>query len=139
MSQRFSKLRALFARVAEFFNTRPYVAMPGNTKEFFTACKELAFWSASDAGLDGQIDAFDGSLLHPAADGLCTIRCVLKDTFENRAPADAAALVLRSLSDLRALLLLEIDGCRFVSMAPNVNPGVRELGRNFTNRSGRAG
>jgi hypothetical protein len=139
MSQRFQKLRGLFARLSGIFNARPHVTIPTNTREFYTACKELAFWSASDAGLDGSIETFDGSDLHPAADGMCTIRMTLRDSQENRSPAEAAAAVLRSLNGLRVLLLLEIEDCRFVHMAPNVNLGVRELGQSFTNRTERAG
>ena len=62
-------------------------------------------------------------------------------TTQNGATMSAAtvAAVLRALHGVRILLLLEIDGCRFVNMAPNVNLGVRELGQNFTNRTGLAG
>lgn len=95
--------------------------------------------SASDAGLDGAIETFDGSMLHPAADGMLTIRMTLRDSWENRSPAQAAAAILRPFEGLRVLLLLEIDGSRFVNMAPNVNRGVRELGQCFTNRSGLTG
>lgn len=139
MSQRFPKLRALLSRLQQWFNARPHVVIPTNTREFYLACKELAFWSASDAGLEGPIEAFDGSRLHPAADGMCTIRMTLSDSKENRTPAEAAAAVLRSLNGLRVLLLLEIDGSRFVHMAPNVNLGVRELAQSFTNRTEWAG
>jgi hypothetical protein len=78
-------------------------------------------------------------MLHPAADGMCTIRMTLRDSLENRSASDAAQHVQKALDGLRVLLLIEIDGFRFVSMAPNVNLGVRELGRSFTNRSGRIG
>jgi len=78
-------------------------------------------------------------MLHPAADGMLTIRMTLRDNWENRSPAEAAAAVLRSFEGLRVLLLLEINGSRFVNMAPNVNLGVRELAQSFTNRSGLAG
>ncbi len=139
MWHRFTSLRARLARLSNIFNSRPLVVMPSNTREFYHACKELAFWSASDAGLDGLIEAFDGSVLHASADGMCTIRMTMRDSRENRSPGEAAASVLRALNGLRVLLLLEIDGCRFVNMAPNVNAGVRELARSFTNRSGRAG
>jgi len=70
---------------------------------------------------------------------MCTIRMTLCDWQENRSPADAAAAILRSLDGLRLLLLLEIGDSRFVQMAPNVNPGVRELAQSFTNRTERAG
>lgn len=139
MPQRFARLREWFARLSKLFNARPTFVVPTNTREYFTACKEMAFWSASDAGLSGLIEAFDGSRLHPAADGMCTIRMTLRDSQESRSPAEAAAAVLRALQGVRILLLLEIDGCRFVNMAPNVNLGVRELGQNFTNRTGLAG
>jgi hypothetical protein len=139
MSHQFTRLRTLVARLLSFFNSRPLVALPSNTREFYDACKELAFWSASDAGLDGPIEAFDGSLLDRAADGMCTIRMTLRDSLDNRSPAEAAATLLRSLGSLRVLLLIDIDGSRFVNMAPNVNLGVRELGKRFTNRSGRTG
>ena len=115
------------------------MTVPTKTREFFLACKELAFWSVSDAGLDGAIATFDGSTLHPAADGMCTIRMTLRDSRENRSPAEAAAAILRSLEGIRVLLLLEIDGSRFVNMAPNVNFGVSELAQNFTDRTGFAG
>jgi hypothetical protein len=120
-------------------SARRHVTTPTNRHEFLLACKDLAFWSASDAGLAGSIEAFDGSELHPAADGMCTIRMTLCDWQENRSPADAAAAILRSLDGLRLLLLLEIGDSRFVQMAPNVNPGVRELAQSFTNRTERAG
>jgi hypothetical protein len=139
MSQRLTKLRDLFARVSRFFSGRPSIAVPLDAREFGAACKELAFWSVSDAGLDGAIETFDGSMLHPAADGMLTIRMTLRDSWENRTPAEAAAAILRSFEGLRVLLLLEINGSRFVNMAPNVNLGVRELGQSFTNRSGLAG
>jgi hypothetical protein len=139
MSQRLTKLRELFARVSQLFTGRTRIAVPLNAREFCAACKELAFWSASDAGLDGAIETFDGSMLHPAADGMLTIRMTLRDNWENRSPAEAAAAVLRSFEGLRVLLLLEINGSRFVNMAPNVNLGVRELAQSFTNRSGLAG
>jgi hypothetical protein len=139
MSQRLTKLRNLFARVSSYISGRPRVAVPLTPREFGAACKDLAFWSASDAGLDGAIETFDGSTLHPAADGMLTIRMTLRDSWENRSPVEAAASILRSFEGLRVLLLLEIDGARFVNMAPNVNPGVRELGQSFTNRSGLAG
>ncbi len=115
------------------------MSVPTNTREFQTACKELAFWAASDAGLSGQIEGFDGSALHAAADGLFTIGMTLRDSQVNRSPAEAAAEMLKSFSGVRVLLLLEIEGCRFVHMAANVNPGVRELGESFTNRTGLAG
>jgi hypothetical protein len=139
MSQSFTNLRGLVSRLAQIFRPKLRAAVPSSTREFHIACKELAFWSASDAGLEGSIETFDGSRLHPAADGMCTIRMTLKDSHENRAPAIAAAAVLRSLEGLRVLLLLEIDGCRFVHSVPNVNRGVRELGRSFTNRTGLTG
>jgi hypothetical protein len=139
MSQRLTNLGKLFARVSRFFAGRPSIAVPLDAREFGAACKELAFWSASDAGLDGAIETFDGSMLHPAADGMLTIRMTLRDRWDKRSPAEAAAAILRSFEGLRVLLLLEIDGSRFVNMAPNVNLGVRELGQSFTNRSGLAG
>jgi hypothetical protein len=139
MSPRLSKLRNFFARVSRLVSGRPSIAVPLNAREFSAACKDLAFWSASDAGLDGAIETFDGSMLHAAADGMLTIRMTLTDSWENRSPAEAAAAILRSFEGLRVLLLLEIDGSRFVNMAPNVNLGVRELGQSFTNRSGLAG
>jgi hypothetical protein len=139
MSLRLLKIRALFARLTSFFAPHPIDVIPANAREFYSTCKELAFWSASDAGLDGSIEAFDGSVLHPSADGMCTIRMTLKDSQAKRSPNEAAGAVLRSLTDLRVLLLLEIDGSRFVHMAPNVNLGVRELGKSFTNRTGLAG
>ncbi len=137
MSQCLAKLRALVARIWAIVRIRPVVAGAANSREFYHACRELAFWAASDAGLDGQIDAFDGSALHPAADGMCTIRMILQDTEVGRSAAEAAGQVVRALEGMRVLLLLEIDGLRFVTMAPNVNLGVRELGRSFTNRTGR--
>ncbi len=136
---RLTKLRELFARVSKLFSSRSRISVPLNTREFCAACKELAFWSASDAGLDGAIETFDGSTLHPAADGMLTIRMTLRDSWDNRSPAEAAAAILRSFEGLRVLLLLEINGSRFVNMAPNVNLGVRELAQRFTNRSGLAG
>jgi hypothetical protein len=139
MPQRFARLREWFARLSKLLNARPAIVVPTNTREHFAACKEMAFRSASDAHLSGLIEAFDGSRLHPAADGMCTIRMTLRDNLETRSPTQAAASVLRSLNGIRILLLLEIDGCRFVNMAPNVNLGVRELGQNFTNRTGLAG
>jgi hypothetical protein len=107
---RFLRIRALFARLRSFFAPHPIDVIPTNAREFHLTCKELAFWSASDAGLDGSIEAFDGSVLHPAADGMCTIRMTLKDSLDKRSPAEAAGAVLRSLANLRVLLLLEIDG-----------------------------
>jgi hypothetical protein len=139
MSQRLTKLRELCARVSKLFCGRPRIAVPLNTREFRAACKDLASACASDAGLDGAIETFDGSMLHPAADGMLTIRMTLRDTLEKRSPAEAAALILRSFEGLRVLLLLEIDGSRFVNMSPNVNFGVRELRQSFTSRSGLAG
>jgi hypothetical protein len=139
MSQRLTQLRKLFTRVSRFFGGQTSIAVPLDAHEFGAACKELAFWSMSDAGLDGTIESFDGSVLHPAADGMLTIRMTLRDSWENRSPAEAAATILRSFEGLRVLLLLEINRSRFVNMAPNVNLGVRELAQNFTNRSGLAG
>jgi hypothetical protein len=139
MSLHYAKFRTIFIRWLTRFFARTTVTIPSDPREFAKGCRDLAFWSASDAGLDGPVEAFDGSQLHPAADGMCTIRMTLRDTEPNRAPAQAAAAIVRSVGDLRVLLLLEIDGCRFVNMAPNVNPGVRELGKNYTNRTGRAG
>jgi hypothetical protein len=134
-----TKLRELFARMSRLFCGRTRIVVPLNTREFGAACKELAFWSASDAGLDGAIETFDGSMLHRAADGMLTIRMTLRDSWDNRSPGEAAAKILQSFAGLRVLMLLEIDGSRFVNMAPNVNLGVRELGQRFTNRSGLAG
>jgi hypothetical protein len=139
MSHLLDTLRGLLNRLSQVFSAPPRAAVPSNTREFYLACKEMAFWSASDAGLDGSIEAFDGSLLHASADGLCTLRMTLRDSRIDRTPAQAAAAILRTLNGLRVLLLMEIDGSRFVHMAPNVNFGVRELGQNFTNRTGRAG
>ncbi len=135
MSQRYGKLRALGARVARFFGASPRLEAPLNTREFQRACKELAFWSASDAGLSGPIEGFDGALLHRAADGMFTIRMTLKDSLQQRAPSDAANIIVRSLDGLRVLLLLDIDGRRFTYTAPYVNAGVRELCAAFTNRT----
>jgi hypothetical protein len=139
MLPRLTKLREFFARVFGLFNSRSKIAVPQNLREFGAACKDLAHWSASDAGLEGAVETFDGSILHPAADGMLTIRMTLRDKWENRSPAEAAATIIRSFEGLRVLLLLEVNGSRFVNMAPNVNLGVRELGQNFTNRSGLAG
>jgi hypothetical protein len=139
MLYRLSGLRALGARLSAFFYARPRFAIVPDTRAFYASCKTLAFRSAADAGLDGTIEAFDGSKLHRAADGMCTIRMTLRDSQEDRSPAEAAAAILRSLAGLRVLLLLEIDECRFVNITPNANPGVRELGQNFTNRTGRTG
>jgi hypothetical protein len=139
MSQRLTKLREFFARVSRLFYGRARIVVPLNTREFGAACKELALLSASDAGLDGAIEMFDGSMLHPAADGMFTIRMTLRNTSESHSPAEAAATILRSFAGLRVLILIEIDGSRFVNMAPNVNLGVRELGQSFTNRSGLTG
>lgn len=139
MSLWFGKLRALFARLSTTVRVQPRFAGPLDAASFGRVCKERAFWSASDAGLSGPIEAFDGSVLHRAADGLLTIRMTLEDSQQRRAPGDAATIILRSLAGLRVLLLLEIDGRRYTSVAPNVNPGVRELCQNFTNRTESAG
>jgi hypothetical protein len=135
MSQRLMNLHKLFAQVSRFFAGRPSITVPLDAQEFNAACKELAFRSASDAGLDGAIETFDGSMLHPAADGMLTIRMTLRDNWDNRSPAEAAAAILRSFDGLRVLLLLEINGSRFVNMEPNINLGVRKLAKNFINRS----
>jgi hypothetical protein len=135
MLPRPGKLRAIFARLGKLFNSKPCRDVPLGTREFHRACKELAFWSVSDAGLSGPIEAFDGSALHPAADGLFTIRMTLQDSLARRSPADAANLILRSLDGLRILLLLDIDGRRFTYTTPHVNAGIRELCQNFTNRT----
>ncbi len=129
-----SGLRLFFARIANLFNPQPRLARPVTTHDFQRACKELAFWTASDAGLSGPVEAFDGSNLHPAADGLFTLRMTLQDTLGQRPPSDAATIILRSIEGLRVLLLLDIDGHRFTYVSANANPGVRELCANYTNR-----
>lgn len=134
-----SNLRAICARVLKLFKTQPGPDVPVNVREFQRACKEIAFWSAADAGLTGPIEGFDGSRLHPAADGLFTIRMTLRDGRQNRPPGDAAGTIVRSIQGLRVLLLLDIDGRRFTYAAPHSNPGVREFCQDFTNRTESAG
>lgn len=134
----FAKTRELLRRLARFLTTRR-IAPARHSGDYHAACRELAYWGASDAGLDGAVDAFDGSLLDPAADGMCTIRMTVRDSIEGRPAAAGAVRVINALTGLRVLLLLEIDGVRFVSMPPNVNAGVRDFARAFADSSRRAG
>jgi hypothetical protein len=136
---RFRKLRDFFGRWSSGLGARRQVPIRTNVPLYYAACKDLAAWSAADAGLGGSVEIFDGSRLHPAADGMCTIHLTLQDSRRDRSPAEAAAAVLRAFRGLRVLLLVDIDGSRFVSALPHVNRGVREMCRNFTNSTGLTG
>jgi hypothetical protein len=90
MLQRFARIREWFARLSKPLDTSPMIVVQTNMCEYLNSCRDLAFWSVSDAGLCGLVEAFDGSRLHPAADGMCTIRMILRDSRANRSPSEAA-------------------------------------------------
>ncbi len=135
MSSRSGWMRAFFARLRKLMRVEPARTAPVNARDFERACKELVFWTASDAGLSGPIEAFDGSVLHPSADGLFTFRMTLRDVLGRRTAGAAAELIVRSIDGLRVLALLDIDGCRFTYTPPHANAGVRELCLQFANRA----